>query len=112
MQHKRSKLLAPPTFVDNATQTFYRNNRVTVKIDNELHQGFTATRGIRQGCPLSPLIYAIATDSLVRHLETQLPGATARAFADDAAVAIPSWEKTPQNFKHREALQQNNRNAH
>ena len=41
-----------PTMVNNAMTNFYRNNTLTIKRNNQLYNGFCATRGIRQGCPL------------------------------------------------------------
>jgi len=78
--------------VNNAVTNFYRNNTLTIKHNNQLCEGFCATRGIRQGCTLSPLIYAISTDSLLRILRDSLPGITTRAFADDTAVVLQSWK--------------------
>lgn len=62
------------------------------------------TRGVRQGCPLSPLIFALATQPLMDHLQhlldTQLEGiqisetltVSYRLFADDLGIFIPATQ--------------------
>ena len=90
---KALQAFGAPPFVITAMTNFYRRNTMTIKVDNTLYEGFTATRGIRQGCPLSPLIYAISTDSLMRILQQELPNSMARAFADDTAIVLSSWSR-------------------
>ena len=53
---------------------------------------FEMTRGIRQGCSLSPIIFAVVVDVLLRRLDAAMGDAgIARAFADDTAVVLESF---------------------
>eukprot|EP00959_Pyramimonas_sp_CCMP1952_P102484 2143506-Pyramimonas_sp.AAC.1 len=53
-------------------------------VEGSLWPGFDRRSGIRQGCPLSLLIFAACTDVVLRGLQVRLGCAcSARAFADD-----------------------------
>ena len=66
----------------------YEHNRCRLVVDGSTHEGFTAAAGIRQGCPLSPILFAVAMDILLRRLGRTVPGITTRAFADDVAAVV------------------------
>ena len=52
--------------------------------------------GICQGCPLSPLLFALCGDLLLRRLDSALPQAVIRAHADDSALVTPNiWQDAP-----------------
>ena len=44
----------------------------------------------RQCCPLSPLLFAVAMDILLRRLQRLCPSSVERAFADDTAMTLAS----------------------
>jgi hypothetical protein len=52
--------------------------------------GFLLTSGVRQGCPLSPLIFVLSVDILLRTLE-RIEGITTRAFADDIGMVMDNF---------------------
>eukprot|EP00959_Pyramimonas_sp_CCMP1952_P000394 7544-Pyramimonas_sp.AAC.1 len=56
----------------------YRDNVCQIVVGGHMFEGFAFSAGARQGCPLSPLLFAIAADLLLRRLHRLLPTATPR----------------------------------
>ena len=80
----------------------YHNPQAVVQVNGRRSEVFAIERSVRQGCPLSPLLYVLALEPLLRRLRDRtttpalrgVPFAsplTARvsAFADDISVCIP-----------------------
>ena len=84
------KVGLPPSLLQ-AIECLYVNNRHTLKLKGRLFPSFTATSGVRQGCPLSPLLFVICVDVLLRRLERLLPESCIRAYADDNAMTTPNF---------------------
>ena len=81
-----------PASVRTFVTSLYWGHGCCLSAGAGLHRGFVVGAGIRQGCPLSPLLFAVAVDPLLRLLQRQLPTATVRAYADDLAVALQNWK--------------------
>jgi hypothetical protein len=58
--------------------------------------GFDLRAGVRQGCPLSPLLFAISVDVFLRRLQAMNDSTSFYAFADDTATVTPDfWTEAP-----------------
>ena len=79
-------------------QHLYQDAQTVVFINGEQSSPFTVTRGVRQGCPLSCLVFDIAIEPLANLLRNsdlkgfEIPGMTERLivglFADDTTVYL------------------------
>ena len=70
--------LAVPPWVGRMVRALYRGNRCQLVVGSQRHAGFELQAGIRQGCPLSPLIFAVAIDVLLRRLRRKFPNVVVR----------------------------------
>jgi len=72
----------------------YTNNRHFIKIGGKSYPGPLILAGVRQGCPLSMVLFALCIDALLDNIDTILDrtkGETIGAFADDVAVVIEDF---------------------
>jgi hypothetical protein len=88
--------LEVPDEMLNLVLALYNNGRCKLSSAGVQTEGFALEAGIRQGCPLSPLLFAVTVDLLLRKLERLIPEAMRRAFADDMAMVTRAfWDNLP-----------------
>ena len=62
------ELMGVPKSARNFIGALYHSQQCSVSLAGGTFPGFPVTSGIRQGCPLSPLLFAAVTDILLRIL--------------------------------------------
>ena len=90
---------------------FYHNVRSSVNVNGYLSQPFSLSRGVRQGCPLSPLLYVLVSEVLAvsiranpRILGLSLPGVPTplspiSQYADDTSIVVTSDDAITATFE-------------
>lgn len=58
-------------FLLEAIKSLYVDSRAAVRIDGELSESFEVGEGVRQGCCLSPLLFIIFIDKIIRQANIQ-----------------------------------------
>lgn len=91
-----------PSFIET-TRQLYTNATTKVIINGEMSAGFKVTRGVRQGDPLSCLLFNLAIEPLASMLRAsalegyRLPGAVERLivtlFADDTTIYLAASDR-------------------
>ena len=87
-----------PPWLLQFVRALYVANDATLVVAGSKHAGFSLKAGIRQGCPLSPILFAIAMDVLLRRLHRLAPDAVIRAFADDVGAVAANLFRDAQTF--------------
>jgi hypothetical protein len=78
-----------PRMVIRALRALYNDNDATIFFNGAAHSTITITSGIKQGCPASGVLFALALDPFLRYLLMRIPPPlnVVTAFADDIAIA-------------------------
>uniref|UniRef100_A0A803T3V9 Reverse transcriptase domain-containing protein n=1 Tax=Anolis carolinensis TaxID=28377 RepID=A0A803T3V9_ANOCA len=98
----------------NALESIYNKQKARILINGQQSKDLIIGKGVRQGCPLSPLIFIFAIETLIRDIrcDEQLKGLKIRnydfkirAFADDILCIIEDpknqiqkWIQKIENF--------------
>ena len=104
-------MVFPPAFISQV-QACISSPWIAPLINGRPSEFFKASRGVRQGCPLSPFLYILVADSLSRRLnrlqaEGSLPGLSYRGsvppinhalFADDSILLGIASPQIARNF--------------
>lgn len=89
----------------HALTSMYYDVRLAAKVDGEVGPSFSTTCGVKQGDPLSPLLFGILIDEFEAWLEKYMPGKGVRVgermmcvlllllYADDLALLAESAEE-------------------
>ena len=86
------KALGIPSHIYNFIRMLYDNHSCHISLAGGMYRGFGIHAGIRQGCPLSPLLFALVVDILLRRIGRLRPDLMVRAFADDIAIVAPKLQ--------------------
>ncbi|NXQ37559.1 PO21 protein, partial [Alaudala cheleensis] len=92
-------------------QNMYENASTRITTKKEVSDPIKILKGVKQGDPMSPLLFNLAMDPLLCRLERKGQGyqhekfqVTAMAFADDLVLLSNSWEGMNHNIKILEAF--------
>eukprot|EP00973_Karenia_brevis_P031007 4277304-Karenia_brevis.AAC.1 len=78
-------------------QQLYKNNVHWIRFGTTSQRGFTVHTGVKQGCPLSGMLFVIVCDSFLRALRRAIgPRGALKAYADDIGIVLYNlWTGAP-----------------
>ena len=91
--HRLLRSAGLPVEVCRFVRGLYLGHGCDVALQGGTCEGFSIGAGIRQGCPLSPLLFAFALEPFLRRLRRLSPSTELRAYADDLAAVDLDLER-------------------
>ena len=67
--------------------------RSLIKAQGKMFDSINVESGVRQGCPLSPLLFILCLEPLLDRLAEHFPEAITKSYADDIAMVLPDLSK-------------------
>ncbi|NWI50208.1 PO21 protein, partial [Calyptomena viridis] len=99
------------THIINLIKDMYTNIHTHLAVKEERSEPIQIKVGVKQGDPMSPLLFNLAMDPLLCKLDESGEGyhlgqrmVTAMAFADDLVLLSDSWEGMERNIKTLETF--------
>ena len=77
---------------------FYSRCEVGVRVNGELQDWYEETVGLREGCVMSPILFAAYIDELAETVRRGVKGVTVELFADDIALIAETREDLQKAF--------------
>ena len=97
-----------PASALNLIAALYDESYCRIQLNGITGDPFHLRAGVRQGCPLSPLLYAVIAEVLLDNIEHQCTHCLVRAYADDTALVVENmWQDgptLPRLFKQLQAI--------
>ena len=86
------ELNTPQDYID-MIEAIYRMPEFTLRDGTDKSTSRRQRAGIRQGCPLSPMLFEVVADVLLRRLVEVMPSRRFRAFADDLGLSTNNFDQ-------------------
>ena len=87
--HRVLEAAGAPQWLRNALLSLYQDLNAAFRVKSYVSKPFTLQRGLRQGCPLSGILFAFLSDPLIRWASMNLPPqSSVVGFADDLAMVV------------------------